>query len=384
MIILNVYRYDIKGSVNNKYSSFYWLVFSLFLIAGLRYHIGIDTMRYELSFVNTSPLFSLRLSDIDFEELSQPLWFFINSFFRSFTDDFVIIQIFHSAVFHVLLARFILRTSVKPFVVLGIVYCVVWWNFSFEIMRESLCVVIYANALLSLNSRKYKSYIFSALLCIGIHWFSFVIFIITPFVYYCSRKLLVAIVAISGILILALDSTEIASSIYALTMFSDGESSERIVSYLESDTNGIVSLSFWGIAFIILSQVVYPVLVSKQMTKDNELLFFSKVLLLYVIFVLLRINILIFDRFCNYLVLLLIIYTVNIISERTSRLNNFYKVYLYIGITILTFQGINTFIKPSPLEYRSEISYDCRYIPYKSVFQDPDVNRENLYRSYNL
>ena len=173
--------------------------------------------------------------------------------------------------------------------------------------------------------------------------------------------------------------------VYFLTTLAEGDASDRMVMYLESDTNGVIVVSLLGSIFIILTQVIYPILVSNSISKDNNTFLFSKLLLLYIVFVLLRMNILIFDRFCNYLVLLLIVFTVDVLSNKQKyHLSKIYRLYLYIGIFILTFQGIKAFISPSSLEFRQHINYDCRYIPYKTIFQDPDKNREELYNSYGL
>lgn len=383
LIIFNIYRFDIRERENNRLQNFYGIIFLLFLVAGIRYHIGIDTVRYELGFERTIPFFSLKSGDVDWGELSQPLWFFINSFFRSITDNFVIIQLFHSAVFHILLAKFILKSCRKPFMTLGVVYCVAWWNFSFEIMRESLCVVIYLNSLFYLKEKNYKKYILTAIISMGIHWFSFAVFLITPLVNLCKRQWLFIFIVLFGMSIFVIDASGIADIINKLTIILGSNAGDRVISYIESDTYGVVSLSLLGITFIFLTQILYPTIVSNYLFKSSDYVLFSKILLLYIIFVILRTKILIFDRFTNYLVILLIVCTMNLLFDRVKyKMNIFSKLYLYLGILFLMYQGINSFISPSSLEFRSYIKYDCRYIPYKTIFQDTDDVREDLYNSY--
>ena len=383
LIVFNIYRFDIKNSPSNKLKNFYIIILLLFLISGFRYHIGIDSVRYELSFERTDSLFSLNSNNLAWRELTQPLWFLINSFFREFTDNFVVIQLFHSAIFHILLARFILKSCIKPYIALGVIFCVAWWNFSFEIMRESLCVLIYLNSLFYLKEKKYKKYIFCALVSMGIHWFSFAVFLITPLVNFTRRKWLFTILIFLGMLIFAVDASGVAEIINSLTFILGDSAGDRVNSYIESDTYGVISLSLLGVIFIFLTQILYPIIVSKYLSKSPDSLIYSKILLLYIIFVILRTKIMIFDRFSNYLVLLLIVYSINVLSDRRIlHMNIFSRMYLYFGLLFLIFQGVNSFISPSTLELRSNITYDCRYIPYKTIFQEPDDIREELYSSY--
>lgn len=383
LIIFNIYRFDIRKKQNNKLRNFYIIIFILFIVASFRYHIGIDSVRYELAFERTAPLFSLNANNLAWNELSQPLWFFINSFFRTFSDNFVVIQLFHSAVFHILLAKFIIKTCVMPYTALGVIFCVAWWNFSFEILRESLCVVIYLNSLFYLNEKKYNKYILSTITSMCIHWFSFAIFLITPLINLCKRKWLFVVLVFVGMLIFAIDSSGIADIINRFTFILGDSAGDRINAYIESDTYGVVYLSLLGVIFIFLTQILYPMIVSKYLSKSSTDILYSKILLLYIIFVILRTKILIFDRFSNYLIILLIVYTLNILSYRfNNHMNVFSRMYLYFGLLYCVFQGINSFISPSSLELRTNITYDCRYIPYKTIFQEPDDIREELYNSY--
>ena len=66
-------------------------------------------------------------------------------------------------------------------------------------MRESLCVVIYLNALLALKEKKYITYAILGIIITGFHWFGFVVVIITPIMMFFSVKITLPIAIITTV-----------------------------------------------------------------------------------------------------------------------------------------------------------------------------------------
>ena len=81
-----------------KYNSYYWFeFFVLFLLMGLRFRVGGDSLRYELYYSyhpNLNELFAEGgwLTNEGF----QPLWVLLQATCKSISDDFVIVQIINS------------------------------------------------------------------------------------------------------------------------------------------------------------------------------------------------------------------------------------------------------------------------------------------------
>ena len=82
-------------------------------------------------------------------------------------------------------------------------------------------------------------------------------------------------------------------------------------------------------------------------------------------------------RFENYLTIIYVVLLVNMLYEHkiVNHLLHTLSVWLTVGTVLMGFWDV---YRPSPMEWRSNINYDCRYFPYKTIFQDPDPIREGL------
>lgn len=370
------YYYDIKG---NKAGYNTWVKFCcaiLILLAGLRNHVGGDTFNYIYHFdqwPNLQELFSTKLS---LSEVSQPLWFLINCILKTIYPDFVVVQIFHAIVVNFLIFRFIKKTTDKVFIATLFVYCIVWWNFNFEIMRESLCVVIYLNSLLELKRKKVSRFILFSIPCLLIHYFSFVIIVFTLLVYYLNNRTTILLIGV--IILVLLVFRDIFSNIALEIAFMTAEDlSERLEDYIYGDVYGTTSLNLFGV-FLKLLLLLQPILVIYSYYTDKKTNSLdSKLLMLYILFFIITAVFPIFSRFLNYLMVLLIIASINyLIPNKRKRTLPYYVVYLLFIYNMMA--GINEFYTPSP-SYSGNNKYDCRYIPYKNVFEMPDATRESLY-----
>lgn len=376
LFIFLSYNYDIKG---NKAGYNTWVKFGcviLILLAGLRNHVGGDTFNYIYHFdqwPNLQELFSTKLS---LSEVTQPLWFLINCILKTIYSDFVVVQLFHAIVVNLLIFRFIKKTTNKVFIAILFVYCIVWWNFNFEIMRESLCVAIYLNSLLELKKKKVFRFILFSIPCLLIHYFSFVIIAFTLLVYYLNNK--TTILLIGAIILVLLVFRDIFSNFALEIAFMTAEDlSERLEDYIYGDVYGTTNLNLFGI-FSKLLLLLQPVLIiysyyTSKTTDSLEL----KLLMLYILFFIITAVFPIFSRFLNYLMVLLIIGSINYLSQNKRKRNLSYSIVCILFIYNMV-AGINEFYTPSPSD-RSNNKYDCRYIPYKNVFEMPDATRESLY-----
>jgi hypothetical protein len=63
ILIIQIIVYDLKGVKANKKVNFYLILFILILISGLRYRIGLDTIRYMSHFENMPTIFNVSLND---------------------------------------------------------------------------------------------------------------------------------------------------------------------------------------------------------------------------------------------------------------------------------------------------------------------------------
>ena len=375
LIIFLIVRYDIKHYPKGRERWINAVMVILILLAGLRYHIGVDTVHYETRF-NALP----EIQDIlrDSNLWSQPLWNLLMSVVKTLTGSFIVFQFVHAIIFNTLLFRFLKRTTDKVFTALLFALCICWWHMSFEVLREALCVAIYLNALFCLKERKILTYVLLGFVMLGLHHFSFVIMLITPLVTMLKPKVALPIVLILAVIIFY--SASIINYIEAVAniAFSDEGVAAHLQSYIDSDSYGTGhQYNVWGLLRILLMSVILPVITIIYNPKNENMKFINRILLLIPIVGILQIKIPIFFRFNSYTEILLIVCFVNVLYHSLT-IKPIIKTSLYILVSLQLYFGCRTFYRPYNIEYRAGINYNCAHIPYKTIFQEPDPIRESL------
>lgn len=385
LFIVLSYKYDYKNKVigYNKWINICLVI--LILLAALRNRVGGDTINYQLRFDEWPNLFELINSKIDLSEQSQSLWFLLNCMLKTIVDDFVVVQFFHAIVFNVLLFRFITKTTEKRFTAIMFTYCIVWWNFNFEVLRESLCIAIYLNSLLYLKENKIKQYFLINIPCFFIHYYSFVMIGITFVIYFMNKRTLSTAIFILTCLFIFSNNETLINSLMNLSLTISDETTEFLVSedmiekaeeYLEGDVYGATSLNLFGI-LVQMVGVTFPFIVAYNLRFSEEKQLFEKLLWLYILLFIIKSKFPIFSRFENYLLIPLIIETVNYINSKrlSHRIPKNVVIVLFVYLSIRTV--IEFYLPPQSLI--NNHSYDCRYFPYTTIFEEPDKLRELYY-----
>lgn len=367
------YKYDYKGTVKNRDLWQFLILSFMIAVVGLRYHIGSDTVVYEWNF-NTSytPDFDVFIKD--WQEYNQPLWMFVMSFCKTFFNSFVAVQFFHAIVYNVLLMRFIKKLTRWQFTALLLAFSQIWFANSFEVLRESISAVLYMNALILLDGKKYLRYILLGVLATGFHSFAFIIFLLTPIVVNMRYKLLLISFVIIYIVVRIIDVSIVNNALTAISLLMSDSVADKMSLYIGQEDTTVVSLL--GLVRSFFLSLLLPLLVLKY--SDPEKTFYKKLLILWMIFSCMTVKIPILYRMENYLTIIYIVLLVNMIYERRIPNNalHIFSIWLVVGTVIMSFRDL---YRPNNIiEYRPNVHYDCRYFPYKTIFQDPDPIREGL------
>ena len=367
------YKYDYKGAVRNRDLWQGLIVSFMIAVVGLRYHIGSDTVVYEWNF-NTSytPDFDVFIQD--WQEYNQPLWMFVMSFCKTYLNSFVAVQFFHAIVYNVLLMRFIKKMTQWQFTALFLAFSQIWFANSFEVLRESISAVLYMNALLILREKKYLKYILLGVLATGFHSFAFIIFLLTPIVVNVGYKFLFVSFVIIYIVVRIIDVSIVNNALTAISLLMSDSVSDKMSLYIGQEDTTVIS--FLGLLRSFFLSLLLPLIVLKY--SDPEKTFYKKLLILWMIFSSMTVKIPILYRMENYLTIIYIVLLVNMIYERRipNKTLRIFSIWLLVGTVIMSFRDL---YRPNNIiEYRSNIHYDCRYFPYKTIFQDPDPIREGL------
>ncbi|MCM1376989.1 MAG: EpsG family protein [Clostridium sp.] len=112
------------------------------MISGLRYRLGVDTIRYESAYADFPSL--LELEKYDFSNTRyEPGFIIFCSITRTFSPDFVYLQLLHAFVVNTIVFLFTRHYCRNKFFVLTLYYVFLYLNFNCQVMRESLAVCIF-------------------------------------------------------------------------------------------------------------------------------------------------------------------------------------------------------------------------------------------------
>lgn len=152
-----------RSTISSKYSKFmyYFVHFGLIGLAGFRYRVGTDTIRYHEMFDNNI------YSNLEFY---QPLWNFLNDFIYHSGGEFWGVQLICSIIFFVGLNKHLQRYPNTILIATLIYFYPHFFTKNFELLRESLALgIFFLFGLNFLERKKYIKYYMVAIVCINIH-----------------------------------------------------------------------------------------------------------------------------------------------------------------------------------------------------------------------
>lgn len=166
-LLLSFY-YDYKERKHNK-NLWYYIMCGVFIfLAGLRYHIGIDSSRYEMMFEYMPDLTHLSLNDMGFS--FAPGYSIFVSIVKSFSKSFIAFQIIHAAYVNIILFYFFKKYSSNWFLCTLIYFVVYYYFFNCEVLRESLAVATFLPGWKYFLKKKWTFYYIFSFLALSFHY----------------------------------------------------------------------------------------------------------------------------------------------------------------------------------------------------------------------
>lgn len=427
-----IYLYDIMGTRRNRSFWERFVLVSLIVIVGLRYHIGSDTVVYEWNFDTSA---TPRLDEFFNSEaiVKQPLWLFVMSFCKTVFGTFVAVQFFHAIVFHLLAFRFIKKTTPYTFTALLFLFVLLWFANSFEVLRESIASVIFLNSLFFFQEKKYLKYALCGIVATGFHVFASVLFILSFLVGLSNKKVLAVTCLFLYVIAQVIDFSVVNNMVMAVLSVS-GSLADKAQLYVGVENSSVVSLL--GIFRWLVLDLFLPLCVIILSYKKNEL--FVKLVIFWLMLSQLTSKLPILYRMDNYYELIYIVLLVNVLYDVHGK-KRYKRIRLYLdggdaqrprvhrparrrwrvvffrrrwrivlrgrdGREYQLFQsrfahtlrrrigqlrpilvalsvfvlvmGYRDVCRPDMNFQSAQVSYDIRYFPYKTIFQDPDPLRE--------
>ena len=362
----------------------------LILLSALRNQVGDDTFGYEFQYRYYPTLFELFEKGIDWEALSQPLWIFLNCFFKTITDNFVLFQVVIAVFFNLMLYYFFKTVCKKVFACFLLFFLTRWYIYNFEILRESLSVVIYLAAIIDyIKNKKLSRYFLICLPAIFIHWFSFVMVLLTPLFIKTKRNITLPLMTVLGVGALFLGGSTIVEVLNFAALYVEQEDFLQYLS--ESNTRELNLYIIFIQGFLLRMLLPFTIISPGREEYENEkTVVFKRILVAYIFIGGVSTHVVIAYRLLNYLYPILIVLAIDALTQgftlsKGHLIQNNKHVMATLSLVFcllsLIAVDIRSFMEPPELEFRSNIKYDCRYLPYTTVFEEKDEIRSQYYNS---
>ena len=388
-ILFLSYWYDYLGNQKGINVSYAIVLIILILIAGLRYRLGVDSIRYESAFQYMPTLFEIQA--IDFIKISyDPLYLILSSIARTISDEFWIMQIIQASIVNIFFFRFIRNNTSKIFLAIFF-YCIfLYTDYMFETMREACAAVFFLTGYDCLKDRKYVSYILLLLVSFGFHS-SAIALIILPILMILGlwNKLVINKFLPIFLLAIVFVGNIIQSQFFeyiSLLNLTDNITQKADI-YAGSALAG-QSLNIFGMIQYCIQYIFFPYLACvilkqhKSLEKDLE-----HMIVICFAMIAMSFAITIFYRFNNYFYPFAIVAMSNVAYYKKMKISahQYFRVSSFSSWIILIIIIIYLPIKFSYFSSIPNTSYKeyMRYYPYKSVItKEKDMNREGVFNYY--
>ena len=381
------YHFDYLGKHTNKYTFYSISLTILILLSGLRYRIGLDSIRYEGHHIETPTLFELNATV--FQDSSyDPLFIFLSSIAKTVSSEFWVLQMLQSILVNIIFFRFIRLNTKNIFLGVLLYYVGLYINFNCEVMREACAVSMFLLGWEYLKKDKIIHFSFYCILACGFHISSILLLIIPILKIFHIWNLLrinkYTIFILIGVLFVGYYIQAIFFDYLKLLSLGDSFSS-KVNRYTDSDLaysvlniNGIISAVCRNIFFPFLSIILLKQHRTYRIDTNLE-----PMVLLSLIFAVFTIPIAIFYRYTNYFLPFAIIAICNFMyipriylsTKKYIKLKHFGSWYIIL-FPMLFFQIYSFNAKEGGSQFKAYM----RYYPYSSIiFENKDANRESLF-----
>ncbi|MDR6846397.1 EpsG family protein [Flavobacterium granuli] len=295
-----LFDFNVSKKQFDKLYWFYLLVF--ILIAGLRWKVGGDSLSYERSFENEIP----DLHEISFEFIStfqwEPLFVLLVSLCKTIMNEFWFFQLVHAFFLNITLFVFIKKYASKKYVALIIYSFFFYFYLDFEILRESIAIMVFVLIYPYFSKRNWLKYYTFVSIAILFHYSALVLLF---FPLFRNSK-----INGKGILILSVIAMFlfILSSIFPieLIMLLLGDfASNKFEAY-----SG-VGVNIVGVIYTFVVFVIFPYCIYMYNKRYAQVSLFDDLIYIYFSLSLVFIVIAGLGRFLNYLAPFVIVYVAN-------------------------------------------------------------------------
>lgn len=380
LLIAGCFLYDYRQFSRGKLAYWIFLMVILICIAGFRYKMGTDSIKYENYYHWSHTLSQLRPDDFK-DTRFAPLYIIVSTICRSITYDFMLLQFVVAITLNSSVFYFFWKNTKHPFFAL-LLYCICMYiNLNMEVLRESMAVSVFLWSWPYFKRGEWIKYYLLSIVAFLFHLSALIMFVL-PILWLPWFRWLFTFgprlwVVCSGVLILSF-IVQIFFSDLVLMLAVTENMAERAVVYSKTDLFSN-TLNVFGVISELLKYVIYPLVALYFIHKSIESKYiagndFKKqefFTLLSVYVTLFSIGIAIFLRYKNYFFLFAILTMSDWIFSSIRFNGRYYRLKLIHWIMIfIPFFAINLSTFWNDYNKSGSIKVYQMYYPYSNRFDE--------------
>lgn len=389
-LLILCFQYDYRGKTEGKY---FWYTVTLvvfILVAGLRYRLGTDSIRYENYFIKGPTLSTLSADDFTDTRYS-PFYITLSAALRSVTDQFVYFQMIHSIVVNCVVFYFLNRYTKKIFFSVLVYAFYLYFPLTMEVLRESFAVCVFLLAWPFFRDGKWLKWYLMSFLAFFMHTSAIFMILLPLMVVPGFRQIFIfgkrTLVLIVGLYVFALIiQAKFFDYIQAISVFETV--TERAEAYAET---GLASakLNIGGIIANVFRLIFYPVFALYFLCRDNEIRRDSRLVAMTIMSVFVGVMTLvipIFLRFSNYLyffnIIIIAHFLFSYIKYHQKRIRFEFFTWMFFFLPLFFFQTNSVYFSSVN---KAGLKVYSIYYPYASrLDMTKDEKREKVFLYYHV
>ncbi len=295
LILVGTVIFDIIGFRKGRLDYFWFIVILLIIMSGFAYRLGGDGYVYYREYGTYVDIFHLDARYLDkYSSIRLPGWMILSSITKTFVTDYWFFKLVHAIIVNGLFAYGLCKCTRYIFTALLFYFVLIYFNFNFQVLRESVAIGIFMYSLQFYFSKKWLKYYLCCVLALTFHESSLFSLMLPAFSLWDRGKnyKYVYVFMLMALLLFANSIREYILYITpALGMFTD-----RVSTYAQ-EFNQEYEFSNYG-NFIF--NVILPLFVVLYLEKHNVLLKYKHLVLAATFTYTLSLFIPIAYRFVNY------------------------------------------------------------------------------------
>lgn len=380
LLIAGCYLYDYRQFSRGRLAYWIFLMVILICIAGFRYKMGTDSIKYENYYHWSHTLSQLRPDDFK-DTRFAPLFIIISTICRTITYDFMLLQFVVAVTINCSIFYFIWKNTSHTFFAALLYYISFYTTLNMEVLREAMAVSVFLWAWPYFRDNKWVKYYLLSIVAFFLHVSAIIMFVLPVFwlpwlrwfFYFGNRTWIVCV----GVLIFSFILQLFFFDFVQMIAISENMM-ERAQVYSKTDLLSN-TLNIAGIALKLTKTVIFPLValyfVHKSWSVGSHLSNYARkqefMTLMAIYTSLLSIGVTIFLRYGNYFYIFSIITMSDFIFSAVKYHGRYYRVKLkYWIILFLPLIAIEISSYWSKYNKSGSLKLYDMYYPYSNRFDE--------------